>query len=180
MKNNLFKLLTEFGPLAIFALYYYKNKDVMEAITPFLVATILSLIIVKLSKKKIAVIPLVGSILIIIFYSLSLIFSNPVFIFIRPTILNISLALALILNKKYSKKLLLKSIIGHSIKMKNKGWNILTQRWIKLLFILALLNEFIWRTQNTEVWVNYKLWGILLITLVFSFFQINLIKKNKI
>ena len=52
MKNNLFKLLTEFGPLAIFALYYYKNKDVMEAITPFLVATILSLIIVKLSKKK--------------------------------------------------------------------------------------------------------------------------------
>ena len=64
--------------------------------------------------------------------------------------------------------------------MKNKGWNILTQRWIKLLFILALLNEFIWRTQNTEVWVNYKLWGILLITLVFSFFQINLIKKNKI
>ena len=71
MKNNLFKLLTEFGPLAIFALYYYKNKDVMEAITPFLVATILSLIIVKLSKKKIAVIPLVKFLTRYLVYSLS-------------------------------------------------------------------------------------------------------------
>jgi intracellular septation protein len=64
--------------------------------------------------------------------------------------------------------------------MDNEGWKILNSRWMFFFFFLALLNEIVWRTQSEEFWINFKVWGLLPITLIFTIFQIKIINKYKI
>ena len=71
-------------------------------------------------------------------------------------------------------------MLGNSIKLNYDGWKILNNRWVYFFLGLALLNELIWRTQSEEFWVNFKVWGILPITFIFTAFQVPLIKKYKI
>ena len=53
-------------------------------------------------------------------------------------------------------------------------------RWASFFVFLAILNEFVWRTQTEEFWINFKVWGILPITLLFTIFQLPLIKRHKV
>ena len=131
-------------------------------------------------KKKIPPMPLVSGILITFFGGLTIYFNDPIFIYIKPTIINIIFALALFLGKYFSKEPILKKILGKSIALSNIGWEILNKRWIYFFLGLALLNEFIWRTQSEEFWVNFKVWGMLPITIIFTGFQISLINRYKV
>ena len=89
-------------------------------------------------------------------------------------------ALALLLGKYFTKEPILKKILGNSIALTDIGWEVLNRRWMFFFFGLALLNEFVWRTQTEEFWVNFKVWGMLPITIIFTAFQIGLINKYKI
>ena len=180
MNKPFLKFLTDFGPLVIFFFYYYSNnKDISVAIPPLIVATLISLIIVWFFEKKIPTMPLVSGILITFFGGLTIYFNDPIFIYIKPTIINILFALALFSGKYFSKEPILKKILGKSIPLNNLGWEILNRRWTFFFLGLALLNEFIWRTQSEEFWVNFKVWGMLPITLIFTAFQIGVINKYK-
>ena len=95
----------------------------------------------------------------------------------KPTIINILFGLSLFFGKYFTKEPLLKIILGKSLPLNDEGWNILNFRWIWFFFSLAILNEIIWRTQTEEFWVNFKVWGMLPITFIFTAFQIPLIKK---
>ena len=64
--------------------------------------------------------------------------------------------------------------------LNDEGWRKLNIRWMFFFIFLAILNEFIWRTQSEEFWVNFKVWGMLPITIIFTAFQIPLINKYKI
>ena len=70
--------------------------------------------------------------------------------------------------------------MGKSIPLTDIGWEILNKRWMYFFFGLALLNEIVWRTQTEEFWVNFKVWGMLPITIIFTGFQVPLINKHKI
>ena len=74
---------------------------------------------------------------------------------------------------------MLKSLLETSIKLEEKGWKILNQRWIIFFIFLAILNEVVWRTQSEDFWVKFKVFGIIPITLFFTLFQISLINKYK-
>ena len=125
-------------------------------------------------------VPLVGGILISLFGGLTIYFDNPIFIYIKPTIINILFGLTLLFGKYFTKEPILKKILGKSLALSNEGWILLNKRWVFFFFSLAILNEFVWRTQSEEVWVNFKVWGILPITFIFTIFQISLINKYKI
>ena len=181
MNKSLIKFVTDFGPLLVFFSFYYNNdKDLKVAIPPFIVATIIALAINWYLEKKIPMIPLTGGILITFFGALTLYFDNPIFIYIKPTVVNILFGIVLIFGKYFSKEPLLKKFLGKSILIKDDGWQILTNRWIFFFFGLALLNEIVWRTQSEEFWVNFKVWGMLPITIIFTAFQIPLINKYKL
>ena len=97
MNKSLIKFLTDFGPLIIFFYYYYdSDKDLKIAIPPFIIATIIALIIMWILEKKIPKVPLISGILITLFGGLTIYFDNPVFIYIKPTIFNILFGLSLI------------------------------------------------------------------------------------
>jgi intracellular septation protein len=180
VNKSLLKFVTDFGPLLIFFTFYYtSDKNLKVAIPPFIVATLVALIIVWIIEKKIPMVPLLGGIFITLFGGLTIYFDNPIFIYIKPTIINIIFALALIFGKFFSKESLLKKMLGNSIKLNDDGWKILNNRWVYFFLGLALLNELIWRTQSEEFWVNFKVWGILPITLIFTAFQVPIMNKYK-
>jgi intracellular septation protein len=181
MNKSLLKFVTDFGPLAIFFFYYYDNdKDLKIAIPPFIVATLIALVVVWFLEKKVPMVPLIGGVLITFFGGLTIYFDNPIFIYIKPTIINILFGLALLFGKYFTNEPVLKKIMGKSIFLSDVGWELLNRRWMFFFFALALLNECVWRTQSEEFWVNFKVWGLLPITFIFTGFQISLINRYKI
>ena len=180
MNKSFLKFITDFGPLAIFFFFYYNNdKNLSVAIPPLIVATLIALAVVWFFEKKIPPMPLASGILITFFGGLTIYFNNPVFIYVKPTIINILFGLSLMLGKYFTKEPVLKKLMGKSISLTDNGWEILNKRWIYFFFGLAILNELVWRTQSEEVWVNFKVWGLLPITFIFTAFQIGLINKYK-
>ena len=181
MNKSFIKFVTDFGPLLVFFFFYYNSdKNLKVAIPPFIIATIITLAFVWILEKKIPMVPLIGGILITLFGGLTIYFNNPIFIYVKPTIINILFGLALLFGKYFTNEPILKKILGKSIMLRDEGWNILNKRWMIFFFALALTNELVWRTQSEEFWVNFKVWGMLPITFIFTAFQVSLITKHKI
>ena len=180
MNRSILKFVTDFGPLAIFLyIYYSSGKDIKVALFPFIAATIIALGVVWFFEKRLPMVPLLGGVLITFFGGLTIYFDNPIFIYVKPTIINILFGLALLFGKYFTDEPILKKILGNAINLSEEGWKILNNRWMYFFFSLALLNELVWRTQSEEFWVNFKVWGLLPITFIFTAFQIKLINKYK-
>ena len=120
-----------------------------------------------------------GASLVSIFGGLTLYFDNPVFLYIKPTIINILFAIILAFGKLFNKNFL-KAIFKSAFLIDETGWNKLNNRWILFFIFLAIINELVWRTQTEYFWVNFKVWGILIFTFVFTACQLPLINKHKI
>ena len=176
--KSIFKLLIDIGPLAVFFIFYTRG-DLKTAILPFMIATIIAVLFSYILEKKIPIMPTVGAIIILIFGGLTIYFDNETFFKMKPTIINLLFAGILyggiILNKS-----LLRYLLGAALKLQDEGWDILTKRWIGFFIALAILNEIIWRTQTTDIWVNFKVFGILPITFIFTLTQFSTIKKYQI
>jgi len=181
VNKSFVKFATDFGPLAVFFFFYYNgDKNLKIAIPPFIIATLIALIIIWILEKKIPMVPLISGILITLFGGLTIYFDNPIFLYMKPTIINILFGLVLLFGKYFTNEPVLKKIMGKSIILSDIGWYLLNKRWMFFFFAMAILNEFVWRTQTEEFWVNFKVWGLLPITFVFTAFQISLISKHKI
>ncbi len=181
MNKSFIKLLTDFGPLLIFFIVYYKGgKNLQIAIPPLIVATIIAVIVIYYLEKKIPYVPLIGAILISVFGGLTIFFKNPIFIYLKPTIINSLFAIALLIGKLSFKKNLLQLFLSGSIQLQDIGWDKLMYRWVSFFIFLAILNEIVWRTQSEEFWINFKVWGILPITFIFTAFQVPLIKRYRV
>ena len=129
MNKSFIKFLTDFGPLVIFFYYYYdSDKDLKIAIPPFIIATIIALGVMWILEKQIPKVPLLSGILITFFGGLAIYFDNPVFIYIKPTIINVMFGFALIFGKYFTKEPVLKKLLGKSISLTNEGWEILNRR----------------------------------------------------
>ena len=113
MNKSLLKFITDFGPLLVFLFFYYNSdKNLKIAIPPFIIATIIALAVVWVLEKKIPMVPLIGGILITLFGGLTIYFNNPIFIYIKPTIINILFGLALLFGKHFTNEPVLKKILG--------------------------------------------------------------------
>ena len=181
MNKSFLKFLTDFGPLLIFFIIYYKSdNNLIIAIPPLIFATIVAVAITYFVEKKIPYVPLIGGIVITLFGGLTLYFNNPVFIYMKPTIVNLIFAFVLIFSKVFFERNFLKFFLQTAFQMNEVGWDKLNFRWAYFFIFLAILNEIVWRTQPEATWVNFKVWGILPITFLFTAFQIPLINKYKL
>ncbi len=181
MNKSFLKFITDFGPLLIFFTIYYKSgNDLSVAIPPLIAATIVAVIVMYFVEKKIPYVPLIGGVVITLFGGLTLYFNNPIFIYMKPTIVNIIFALILIISKIFYQKNFLKLFLQTAFQLHDAGWNKLNFRWAYFFIFLALLNEIIWRTQPETTWVNFKVWGIIPITFIFTAFQVPLINRYKL
>ena len=181
MNKSLLKFITDFSPLLIFFLVYSKSgKNLSVAIPPLIIATIIAVLISYIVEKKIPYVPLIGGIVISLFGGLTLYFDNPIFLYMKPTIVNIIFAGTLIISKIFFDKNFLKFFLQTAFQLSEIGWNKLNFRWAYFFIFLAILNEIIWRTQPETTWVNFKVWGMLPITFIFTALQLPLINRCKI
>ncbi len=176
--KSIYKILIDIGPLAVFFIFYTRS-GLQASILPLMIATVIAVIFSYILEKKIPIMPTVGAGIVLIFGGLTIYFDNEVFIKMKPTIINLIFAIILY-GGILVKKPLLKILLGAALRLEEEGWRILTYRWIGFFIALAILNEIIWRTQTTDIWVNFKVFGILPITFIFTMTQFPLIKKHQI
>ena len=181
MYRPLVKFTADFGPLLIFFIIYFNNdQDLKVAIPPFIVATLISLLVIYFLEKKIPMVPLLSGVLITLFGGLTLYFDNKIFFYMKPTIINLLFAAVLLFGKYFTQKPLLKVFFQNAFNLEDEGWKKLNYRWMGFFIFVAILNEIIWRTQSEVFWVNFKVWGLLPISFIFAASQFPLINKYKL
>ena len=181
MRGPIIKFAADFGPLLIFFTIYFNNEnDLKVAIPPFIVATLIALIVIYFLERRIPMVPLLSGILITFFGGLTLYFDNKIFFYMKPTIINILFAAVLFFGRYFTQKPLLKIFFQNAFELEDEGWKKLNYRWIGFFLFIAILNEIVWRTQSEAFWVNFKVWGLLPISFLFAVSQIPLMNKYKL
>jgi intracellular septation protein len=173
--NPMLKFALELGPLALFFIAY--GRLGIFAATGVLMASVLVTLGVSYAMlRRFPIMPLITAVIVLIFGSLTLVLHDETLIKIKPTALYILFGAALFVGL-WLKKPLLKILFDGALHVTDEGWRKLTWRWAFFFLALAVLNEIVWRTQTTDMWVKFKTFGFLPLTLLFALAQAPLIMK---
>jgi intracellular septation protein len=175
LKPQIIKLALELGPLVVFFIANAR-ADIFAATAWFMGAMVASLLLSWLVLKRVAVMPLVTGAVVLVFGSLTLLLHDDSFIKMKPTIVNTLFGLVLLGGLVFGQSLL-KYVFGDVYKLKPQGWTVLTLRWGLFFLFLAVLNEVVWRTQSTDVWVAVKVWATMPLTVLFAALQLPVLTK---
>lgn len=176
--NPLLKLALELGPLIVF---FFANSrfGIFTATAVFMVAISIALGTSWILTRKLAMMPLITGIVVLVFGGLTLYLQDDLFIKLKPTIVN-SLFGGILLGGLLFGKSLLGYVFDSVFKLTDEGWRRLTFRWGVFFFVLAIINEIVWRNFSTDFWVSFKVFGFMPITLVFTLAQMPLITKYSV
>ncbi len=176
--KQLLKLLVELGPLVVF---FVANSQfgILIGTQVFVIATIISLSVSRVVLGKIATMPLVSGVFVVVFGGLTVYLADELFIKMKPTIVNTLFAAILFGGLAYGKSWL-KYLFDDAFRLTDEGWRKLTFRWASFFVLLAVLNEIVWRTTSTDFWVSFKLLGIMPLTIIFAISQVGLLKKYEV
>ncbi len=178
-KESFLKFLTDFLPIILFfAAYKFSNnpKPIIVATIYLVVSTIIALAISYFFTKKIAKMPLISAMLLGVFGGITIFSGDETFIKIKPTLLNLLFSAILFIGCFY-KKPLLTYLFDGAIKMEKEHWLTFSMRWAYFFVFLAILNEIIWRNFSTDFWVQFKVFGMLPISIAFALLNIPFILK---
>lgn len=176
--NPFLKLALEMGPLVVFFLANQK-AGIFAATGLFMAAVLLSLIVSYVLTRHLPVMPMVTAVVVLVFGGLTLWFHDELFIKLKPTIVN-SLFGTVLLGGLWFGRPLLPVVLDTVFQLTDEGWRKLTFRWGLFFFVLAAINEVVWRTQTLDTWVNFKVFGIMPLTVAFALAQTPLILKHEI
>jgi intracellular septation protein len=174
------KFLYDYLPLIIFFLCYKFAKTPNPLITAtifMVITTVIALSISWLLTRVIPMMALISAIVLTIFGGLTVLLQDDIFIKMKPTIIN-SLFAIILLYGFFSKKTFLSYVLGEQVKMNNEAWHVLSLRWAIFFIFLAVLNEIIWRNFSTDFWVQFKVFGMMPISLIFTISQIPFMIKE--
>lgn len=171
--NSSLKFLYDYLPLIVFfACYKFAAtpNPLVTATIFMLVTTLGALLISYILTRTIPMVAIVSGVMLTVFGSLTIILQDEIFIKIKPTIINLLFA-AILFYGYFAKKAFLSYILGEQIKMSNGAWLTLSMRWGIFFLLLALLNEIIWRNFSTDFWVQFKVFGMMPISVIFTISQ---------
>ena len=173
--NPTLKLVLDIGPLILF--FAANSKFGIYAATgSFMVAVLIALAVAYVLTKRIEIMPLVTAVIVLVFGGLTIVLHDDLFIKLKPTIIYLlfggALFVGLFLNKP-----LLGLLFDSVFQLTEEGWRKLTWRWAFFFMFLAVVNEVVWRTQTTDFWVSFKLFGVVPLTFLFGALQYPLLMK---
>jgi intracellular septation protein len=201
--HPLLKLVLELGPLLVFFFGNLRGDWLAQhfpqlatlggplfvATGLFMAATVISLIVSKVMLGHLPLMPFVSGIVVVIFGALGIYLQNETFIKMKPTIVNALFGIVLLGGLAFGKSLL-GYVFNAAFQLDAEGWRKLTLRWGIFFFVLAVLNEVVWRGSNwlylpdakaaDDLWVNFKVWGTMPITILFTLSQMPLIMKHTV
>ena len=175
--NPWLKFTLELGPLALFFIAYGR-LGIFAATGVLMAAVVVTLAVSYAMLRRFPIMPLVTAAIVVIFGSLTLILHDETLIKIKPTALYLLFGGALFVGLAI-KRPLLKILFDGALRVTEEGWRRLTWRWAFFFLALAVLNELVWRTQSTDLWVKFKTFGFLPLTLGFAFAQAPLIMRHE-
>jgi intracellular septation protein len=173
--NPMVKLLLELGPLALF-FAAFSRFDIFVATGVLMASVLVTLAVSYAMLRRIPIMPMVTAVIVLIFGSLTLVLHDETLIKIKPTALYLLFAAALFAGLAL-KKPILKILFDGAVHVTEEGWRLLTWRWAFFFIALAVLNEIVWRTQTTDLWVKFKTFGFMPLTVIFALAQAPLIMK---
>ena len=154
------------------------NAGLFTATAVLMPAVVAALIASYVLTRRVPIMPLVTAILVVVFGGLTLYLQDPSFIKMKPTILYVAFGAALF-GGLILRKPLLPIIFDNAMSLTERGWRLLTWRWAIFFFVLAVLNEIVWRTQSNDVWVAFKFPGTVIIIFVFTLAQVPLMLRHE-
>ncbi|MEX0752227.1 MAG: septation protein A [Xanthobacteraceae bacterium] len=173
--NPLLKLALDLGPLVLFFLVNAR-LGIFAATATFMVAVLVALVVSYALVRRLPIMAIVSAVIVMVFGGLTLALEDETFIKLKPTIIYLlfsgTLFGGLLLHKP-----LLEIVFDQMFHLTEEGWHRLTLRWACFFVVLAVLNEIVWRTQTTDVWVSFKVFGFVPLTFVFAALQYPLLQK---
>jgi intracellular septation protein len=172
------KLVLELGPLLLF---FFANSyaGIYFATGAFMVATVVTLAISYYLIRRFPVMPIVTAVIVMVFGALTLWLHNDTFIKLKPTIIYAMFAVVLLAGLATGRPLF-QIVLDGAFHMKEEGWKLLTRNWALFFLVMAVINEFVWRSFTTDQWVAFKTFGFLPLTLVFALSQAPIMAKYAI
>src|SRR3569832_2663937 len=171
----MFKLVTEFGPLLVFFVANAKF-NLFVATGAFMVAIVAAMIASYVVVRHVPIMAIVTGVIVLVFGTLTLVLHDETFIKMKPTIIYGLFALILGGGLLFGRSFIA-ILFDQVFNLTPKGWRILTLRWALFFFAMAILKEFIWRTQSTDFWVGFKAFGVIPLTMIFAIIQMPLVKR---
>jgi intracellular septation protein len=173
--NPALKLVLDLGPLIVF---FVANArfGIFAATATFMIAVVLALAVSYAMTRHLPAMPLVTAVIVLVFGSLTLLLHDELFIKVKPTIIYLLFGGTLLGGLAFNKPLL-GMVLDSVFNLTDEGWRKLTWRWAMFFIVLAALNEIVWRTQTTDVWVSFKVFGVVPLTFLFGALQYPLLTR---
>ena len=173
--NPVLKLVLDIGPLLLFFAANAKF-GIYVATGAFMAAVLIALAVSYVMTRHVAIMPVVTAVIVLVFGGLTLVLHDDLFIKLKPTIIYVLFGGTLVGGLAFDKPLL-GMVFDSVFHLREEGWRKLTWRWALFFFALAILNEVVWRTQTTDFWVSFKLFGVVPLTFLFAVLQIPLLNR---
>ncbi len=172
------KPTVDYGPLLVFLTVYFAT-DLLTATAALIAVTALALVLALWFERRVPWMPLVTAAVVGVFGGLTLWSGDEIFIKMKPTIAQLLFA-AVLLGSLALGRPVLKPLLGAAWPMDDLGWRRLSLRFAIFFLVMAVLNEAVWRTQSTDVWVLFKVFGLLGLTMLFSLAQVPLMSRHRL
>jgi intracellular septation protein len=173
--NPLLKLALDIGPLVLFFTANAKF-GIFAATGAFMVAVVAALLVSYVMIHQWPIMPLITAIVVVVFGGLTLVLHDDTFIKLKPTIIYTAFGGILLGGWTFNRPFL-EILFDSMFHLTPEGWRKLTLRWALFFLAMAVLNEAVWRTQSTDFWVNFKLFGFVPLTFLFAASQIPLMSR---
>ena len=172
------RLAIDLGPLVVFFAVNAWRDDIIEATIAFMIAITASLLVSWLRYRHISPLLWFSGFMVVVLGGITVWLHDETFIKIKPTIYY-SFVAALLLFGMYSGRNLLKMVLGTAYPgLSDRGWQLLTRNWIAFFLVMAVLNEAVWRSTDTDTWVSFKLWFFLPATFLFAIANVPMLMKH--
>ena len=177
--EGLLKFLYDYLPIIVFFVCYKLSvvyDKLLFATLAMLFTTFVAISVSYILTRKIPKVATFSALLLGFFCGLTIFFDDEYYIKIKPTIINLIFS-GILFYGNFAQKPMLKFLLGEQLKMNFKDWQILSLRWAYFFCALGILNEIIWRNFSTDFWVQFKVFGMMTISMMFTISQVPFIIK---
>ncbi len=172
------KVLLDFLPILIFFIVYKSTGNLITATGVLIPITILQVGMVYWLTRKVEKMALVTLVLVVVLGGLTILLNDGSFIMWKPTIVNWLFAIAFLGSHFIGEKLIIHRLLGHAIELPRSSWIKLSYAWIIFFFGIGIANLIVAHQFSEEIWVNFKLFGLLGLTFIFLIIQGVWISRN--